>query len=600
MIAAPLNDHTCLAQITDLVRDLVQKRDPAWVALAEQVGTIDGLVRHLQSLPQRDDNGDPTDGPRAEACAPSQRVRLSPIPLDPNCVERAAIFVGVAELLDPEMVRQLKTAMTEAGLHTYPIENRYAVRLDPTIPRNALNADLFQSMPLGVTFSPREAIDWLVVIAEERAETDVGGLHRLRAAHGAMHALLDGAYLDDRAIDDIAYACVLAVREAHYFGAAGRALIREVIRALGARMPRYADPVVGPAVPAPELRNALTLQVGPYQISPNWDLLGRVGKVGLNLGTGVGLAALQAKLGAVGLTPAVMSVLEHEFNREGVTLGALGAPQTPSLAALALLPSLSSLGKKSTAPAATSKPARAIAATAPTSLASSAAAREVRNALIATPGMILAEMNITNEDVMQIGRDIRDSFRRPFEAQLAAAEARFVKEYGRIPGAGIASKGPGDYGVGLGSNKDANGRHDKVTLTAANAFLDSDKDYGKVYSWMQPIPTSADIQWKTYQGNFVHNWGEFEREWLAWYAGNKGLGSRMWGGTRDTALDYRKRAQKWREQFLQLGGKANAPAPEMPEERPWLPNFSPNLKTAALVAGGLVAAAIVVPPLLRR
>jgi len=598
MIANPLNDQPCLKQITDIVRDLVQKQDPAFVELAAQVGTVDGLIAHLQSLPQRNDDGDPDDGPRAEACTPTQRVRLAPIPPDPNCVERAAIYIGVAQLLDPEAVRQLKTVKIKGvGLHTYPVENCYAVRLDPAIPRNALNADVFRSLPLGAPFSPHEAIDWLIVIADEPAARAVGGAQRLRAAHEAMYALLAGEILDDRAVDDVAYACALAIREAHYFGSAGRALIREVVRAIGIRMARFAHPVLGPAAPMSEMRNGPTLQVGSYQISPNWDVLGRFGKVGLNIGKDVGLLALQTKLGAWGLTPAVLSVLEHEANREGVTLGPL-APQAPSLAALAFLPS-SLGGKKSTASTPTSKPAAAVAATAAGSLAAPTAARELRNALIATPGMILAEMDITNQDIMTIGRDIRAAFRRPFEEQLAAAEARFEREYKRIPGAGIASKGPGDYGVGLSSQKDASGRHEKVTLTAANAFISTDKDYGLIYSWMQPIPTPPDIQWKTYKGSFVHNWGEFESEWLAWYANNKGLGARMWGGTRDTALDYRKRAQGWREQFLKLGGTANAPAPEMPLDPPWFPSL-PNFKTAALIAAGVLGAAIIVPPLLRR
>lgn len=542
MIAAPLNDHTCLSHITDLVRDLVQKRDPAFVELAEKVGTTEGLVAYLQALPQRNDEGDPSDGPRAEACTPSQRVRLSPIPPDPNCVERAAIFVGVAELLDPEPVRQLKTTMTTAGLHTYPVENRYAVRLDPTIPRNALNADLFQSMPLGATFSPEEAIDWLVVIAEEPASRAVGGIERLRAAHHAMYALLDGEILDERAIDDVAYACALAIREARYFGAAGRALIREVIRALGARMPRS----------GPELRNALSLQIGPYKVSPNWDILGRIGKVGLNLGTDIGRTLLQQKLASVGVSPVALSALEHELNREGLTLGAL-APQAPSLAALALLPALSKPP---------GRPAQAAAATAASSLAAPVATRELRNALIATPGNILAEMKLTNEDILALGRDIRESFRRPFERERAAAEQRFEKEHGRKPS--------------------------------------SEEDYAKVHAWMTPVPTAADLSAMSYQGAFVHNWGEFEREWQSWFADNRGLSSRMWGSTRDTALDYRKRAQTWRDEFLARGGVAQAPAPQMPENRPWLPGLSPNLKTAALVAGGVLTAAIVLPPLLRR
>lgn len=557
MIAAPLNDHTCLSHITDLVRDLVQKRDPAFVELAEKVGTTEGLALYLQGLPQRNDDGDPSDGPRAEACTPSQRVRLSPVPADPNCVERAAIFVGVAELLDPEPVRQLKTTMTDAGLHTYPVENRYAVRLDPTIPRNALNADLFQSMPLGSTFSAKEAIDWLVVIAEDAAARAVGGVERLRAAHRAMYDLFDGAILDERAIDDIAYACALAIREARNFGAAGRALIREVIRevirALGARMPQS----------GPDLRNALSLQIGPYKFSPNWNVLGRLGKVGLNLGTDIGRVVLQQQLASMGLSPVALSALEHEFNRAGLTLGAL-APQTPSLAALALLPALSSLGgTKSTAKPAAGKSAQAAAAaTAASSLAAPVATRELRNALIATPGNILAEMNITNEDILALGRDIRESFRRPFERELLVAEQRFTKEHGKRPS--------------------------------------SEEDYAKVHASMNPVPTAADLAAKSYQGAFVHNWGQFEREWQAWFADNRGLSSRMWGATRDTALDYRKRAQKWRDELLARGGVAQAPAPQMPENRPWLPSLGPNLKTAAIVAGGVLTAAIVLPPLLRR
>jgi len=595
MIAAPLNDHACLVQITDLVRDHVQKRDPAFVELAAQVGTTDSLALHLQALPQRDDQGDPADGPRADACAPSQRVRLSPIPPDPNCVERAAIYTGVAELIDPEPVRQLKTTMTSAGLHTYPVENRWAVRLDPAIPRNALNADLFQALPLGSPFSPREAIEWLISIAEESAARDVGGLERLRAAHRAIYALLDGVTPTDRAIDDVAYACSLAIREAHYFGAAGRALIRETIRAIGARIQRYADPVVGPAVPMPEMRNALALKIGRYTVTPNWAALGAIGRVGLNIGTDVGLAAVRTKLASVGLTAAAMSVLEHEFNREGISLGPL-APRAPSLAALALLPSL----KRSTVSPRSA--GRIATATAASSLAAPVAASAVRNALIATPGMILSEMRLTNADIEALGRDIRDSFRRPFERQLAAAEARFEKQYGRLPGAGKPSTGAGDPGVGLSSRKDADGRHQTVKLTAGvNDYISASDDYANVHAWMNPIPTPPDLLWKSYQGAFVHNWGEFEREWQAWFAENSALSSRMWGGTRDTALDYRERAKKWREQFLALGGTANAPAPQMPTHTSFFSGLGlPSLKTIAIAGGSLVAAAVLLPPLLRR
>jgi hypothetical protein len=595
MIAAPLNDHACLGHITDTVRNLVQQPDPAWLALAEETGATEKLAARLRRLPQRDDNGDPTDGPREDACTPSQRVRLSPLPPDPNCVERAAIYVGVAELIDPRPVRQLRTVMTAAGLHTYPVENRSAVWLDPTVPRNALRADVLQSLPLGAVFTLHEAVGWLLEIATEPASQVVGGLARVHAASQAIGDLLAGAYLDDRAIDDIAYTCALALREARAFGAAGLALVRETVRALGARLPRYAAPIVGPATPGLELeanrRNAVALKIGGRTITPNWDLLGRLGRVGLNVGTDVGVAALKVKLASMGLSPTVLSVVEHELNREGVTLGRL-APQAPSLAALALLPRLGQQGSTAST-AATMAAASAIAAP--------AAAREVRNAWVATPGLILSEMNLTNQDILALGRDIRASFRRPFEEQLAAARDRFAREYGRIPGVGIAGKGPGDYGIGASVERDADGRHKRVTLTAANAFSSTEEDDAKVHAWMSPVPTAADLQWKSYQGNFVHQWGEFEREWGGWYAEHTSWTSRFWGAALDTPLDYRARVKKWREQFLQLGGTANAPTPLMPTQ-PGLGDWfsGKRLVTAALVAGGVVGAAILLPPLLRR
>lgn len=553
MIADPLNDHACLGRLTDMVRDLVQKRDPAFVDLAEKVGTPEGLILYLRSLPQRDDEGDPNDGPRTDACTPSQRVRLSPIPPNPNCFERSGIFVGVAELLDPEPVRQLKTANTPAGLHTYPVENHTAIHLDPAIPRNALQADLFQSLPAGATFTTREAIDWLLDVAEEPAARDVGGLARVQAAAHAIDALLAGEPIDQRAIDDIAYTCARALREAPMFGAVGVTLWRETVRALGARMPRYAAPIVGPAAPASGLRNKLSLQIGKYTVSPNWDLLGRLGRVGVNVGTDVGLAALQMKLATMGITPPVMSVVEHELNREGLSLGRM-APRAPSLAALALLPKLEARSTASTT-------AAARAATSPTTLAAPSAAQALRNRWFPTPKESLAEMNLTNQDILALGRDIRSSFRRPFEQQFEAAVARFEQQHGRAP--------------------------------------DDAKDFAEIYGSMSPKPTPTDIQWRSYQGDFVHNFGEFEREWQAWYAANSAWSDRLFG-VHDTALDYRDRAAKWREQFLALGGTTHAPAPQMPRDTSLFGDVGSAVKTAALVAGGAVVAAVVLPPLLRR
>jgi hypothetical protein len=194
--------------------------------------------------------------------------------------------------------------------------------------------------------------------------------------------------------------------------------------------------------------------------------------------------------------------------------------------------------------------------------------RGFRNAswwAVKTPGVILAEMNITNADVSAIGRDIYATFRQPWEAEYDKARARFRTERGRDPGVG----------------KDS----------------DPAAEWATVYGWMTPRPSAEDIRWKTYQGAFVHSWGEFEREWLAWYASNKGTYARMWRGTYDQALDYRKRARQWREQFQALGGVPSAPAPHIPVEGGPLGDLS--LSRVAVIAGVVVGAAVAGPPILR-
>lgn len=113
MIGLPFNDHQCLGAITQILAALVAERDPALVELATQYPTTAALIHYIRSLPQRDDLGDPDDGPKVHACAPPQRVRIGAP--DPNCVERAALFLGIEELNHPEHTRQLATVDTRSG-----------------------------------------------------------------------------------------------------------------------------------------------------------------------------------------------------------------------------------------------------------------------------------------------------------------------------------------------------------------------------------------------------------------------------------------------------------------------------------------------------
>src|SRR5512140_3349604 len=133
MIGVPFdnNDLTCLGSISEVVADLVNQRDPLLVEIAQKHRTTESLAASIRLMPQRNDEGILGDGPKVEACQPVQRLRI-PAP-DPNCVERAALYLGVAELIDPWPVRQLATLDFDWGRHTFPIESGAPIVLDPRV-----------------------------------------------------------------------------------------------------------------------------------------------------------------------------------------------------------------------------------------------------------------------------------------------------------------------------------------------------------------------------------------------------------------------------------------------------------------------------------
>ncbi len=69
MIAAPMTDHACLGPTTDLIVAEVTDRNPAIVDLAARFTNTDELAAWFRT-PQRDDDGDPADGPKVAACRP--------------------------------------------------------------------------------------------------------------------------------------------------------------------------------------------------------------------------------------------------------------------------------------------------------------------------------------------------------------------------------------------------------------------------------------------------------------------------------------------------------------------------------------------------
>lgn len=194
MIAAPMNDHECLGPTTDQIVAEVANCNPAIVALAEQFTNTDDLAEWFRGQPQRDDDGDPTDGPKVAACRPPQRLQLDNP--SPNCFERSARYIGAAELIEPERVYRLATVATPAGLHTFPTRDGQPVILDP---KGARNTPARRPSPAPFAIdneARRHRLQRLIGLDETKGVR--GDLARARRAKELGHT----TWVDGRPIDD--------------------------------------------------------------------------------------------------------------------------------------------------------------------------------------------------------------------------------------------------------------------------------------------------------------------------------------------------------------------------------------------------------------
>ncbi len=327
MIALPFNDYTCLASISEVIAELVENEDPVIKEIAAKHPTTSSLVQWIRSLPQRDDNGEKQDGPKVDACDPPQRLRVPAE--DPNCVERAAMYLAIAELIDPTPVRQLATLDLPVGLHTFPVENGVPVILDPTVPRNCVTCGLALESSGPVTLDARDVIQWTATLAEAGAVPVRNGPTRtkLRRARNAVLRLVDEgtAPAEARDIDAIGWMFALAERAARKYGVRAIALVRTTARAI-------AD-LLDQALARRE-RN-LALELGGMRFeAPSWlsPLASIAGRVGLDIGA----TLLRSKLGALGIGDDIFNLVEQEANAEGRTLGVLAhPPKLPTFASMA-------------------------------------------------------------------------------------------------------------------------------------------------------------------------------------------------------------------------------------------------------------------------
>jgi hypothetical protein len=328
MIGLPYNDHQCLGAISQILATMVDERDPVLLELAAQYPRTRDLVDYIRSQPQRDDLGDPTDGPRVHACSPPQRVRIGAD--DPNCVERAALFCAVEEINRPQHTYQLATVDTPVGMHTFPLKDGKPIVLDPRVTNDCLECGLAISTPGPIAVEPRNAIAWMIDMAAQDLGQLRNGPSQLYVGKNAIRRLIDdGAVPAPREIDAMGLLFALAERAARRYGTRAIGIVRTAARALADVL----DAVLAH-------RNA-RIDIGGLRFdTPAWldDTAGALGNVGLGVGSAyvrskLDVLDLAGLLGLPGGTAAVIGLLESELAKSGRTLGDVAHP--PQLATFA-------------------------------------------------------------------------------------------------------------------------------------------------------------------------------------------------------------------------------------------------------------------------
>ena len=216
----PLNDAQCLRLLHASVEEL--RNDPWLQAFALRFETVAQLVGFIRSLEQRDDLGDPSDGPRL-ACNVSQRLRYAPS--DPNCFERVRLFLAAAPLIDPDIVLSSASMVLDNGWHTFPVEIRngipHMVVLDPSNapPRNTMMFTAWNARNLAPN-APRLIAPWFDGLTRN-ACIDGGAQQSYHTALESMrNGLLTGEPL--AYVEHIEHMFALAEPEADLWRARGR------------------------------------------------------------------------------------------------------------------------------------------------------------------------------------------------------------------------------------------------------------------------------------------------------------------------------------------------------------------------------------------
>lgn len=229
MLIGPLNDVKCLGLAHGEAKRLASL--PWFRERIAQFGTTGAYARHIRSLEQRDDLGDPNDGPRIP-CDVSQRLRYGPI--DPNCFERVVDFLAATLILAPHRVFSSASLVMDQGWHTFPVEIRdglpRVIVLDPIAPPT--NAMLATAYRAGKTspLAKKHLVPWFNQVARNACIDDGGDACYECAIDSLRNAVIAGEPLED--LEDLEYVLERAAEDAEMWGGQGRAAADQVYRSV--------------------------------------------------------------------------------------------------------------------------------------------------------------------------------------------------------------------------------------------------------------------------------------------------------------------------------------------------------------------------------
>lgn len=359
MIAAPINDVSCLSKFTDVAQQATERAEVQQLAerfLARNRNTDSALRdmrRWLRNKPQLNDTGHGPE-PRVDCGTVQQRVNY--LGDRPNCSERTILYCALGEQIDPDSIRQMATIKTPAGLHTFPLENGDPIVLDPRMPRNALllGVHAMRNGAGATEMQPHELVSFALDLAEEPARQYRNGRTRIDNAEHALQRIFRGERVAPcpsrfrNALSDIAWTFALAEQAARVSGGYGLDAVRLSAMAVQSMMTAQA-------------RN-LSFHVGGYKIGVDTKALrkvrkhiGRASKDVLRTAEHVAKAAgplagpaLKAYLLTNGIPPqAVDAIAGTVLQSAGIAPGPLGfkTPDAGSLNALAFDTAVQQLAK---------------------------------------------------------------------------------------------------------------------------------------------------------------------------------------------------------------------------------------------------------------